>query len=246
MTKLIHKYLRHDKKMPHMWCPGCGNGLVLGSLVRAIHKMKLAKDEVVIVSGIGCSGRMPVYLDFNTLHTTHGRALTFATGVKLANPKLHVITIMGDGDCISIGGNHFLHACRRNVDITAIIINNQIYGMTGGQCSPTTPLDYNTTTTLAGNKTQALDIPEIAKASGASYVARGTVFHVPALDTMITKAVRHSGFSVLEIMSTCPTHLGRKNGRKNPVDALQWLGQNAIERGNSPEDDQFVIGVFKE
>jgi len=188
--------------------------------------MKLEKDDVALVSGIGCSGRMTVYLDFNTLHTTHGRALTFATGIKLANPKLNVITIMGDGDCMSIGGNHFLHACRRNLDMTAIVINNQVYGMTGGQCSPTTPLDYKTTTTPNGNTTQALSIPDVALAAGANFVARGTVFHVPQLDDMIVKAVKHEGFSVLEIVSTCPTHLGRNNDMKSPVETLQWLGKN--------------------
>ena len=226
MTRLIHQYLRRDKKMPHMWCPGCGNGLVVGSLVRAIHEMKLEKDDVALISGIGCSGRMSVYLDFNTLHTTHGRALTFATGIKLTNPKLHVITVMGDGDCMSIGGNHFLHACRRNIDMTALIINNQVYGMTGGQCSPTTPLDYITTTTECGNNIPPLSIPDIALAAGAAYVARGTVFHTKQLDLIITKAVQHAGFGVVEIVSTCVTHLGRKNGKKTPVEALQWIGKN--------------------
>ena len=150
ITKLIHKYLRHDKKFPHIWCPGCGNGIVLGALIRAIDRSGLKKDDIVLVSGIGCSGRMTVYADFNTLHTTHGRALTFATGIKLAKPSLNVIVIMGDGDATAIGGNHFIHAARRNIDLTAIIINNQIYGMTGGQSSPTTPPGSTTTTTPYG------------------------------------------------------------------------------------------------
>ncbi|MDH3865997.1 MAG: thiamine pyrophosphate-dependent enzyme, partial [Desulfobulbaceae bacterium] len=139
MTELRHKYLRHHKKFPHVWCPGCGNGIVLGAFIRAIERLELEKDEIVFAAGIGCSGRMPTYVDFNTLHTTHGRALTFATGIKLAKPSLHVIAVMGDGDAVAIGGNHFIHAARRNLDLTAIIINNQIYGMTGGQASPTTP-----------------------------------------------------------------------------------------------------------
>lgn len=139
VTKLIHKYLRHEKKFPHVWCPGCGIGIVLGALIRAIDRTGFTKDEIVMVSGIGCSGRMSVYVDFNTLHTTHGRALTFATGVKLANPKLQVIVVMGDGDATAIGGNHFIHAARRNLNLTAIVINNSTYGMTGGQYSPTTP-----------------------------------------------------------------------------------------------------------
>ena len=133
VTELIHKYLRHDKKFPHVWCPGCGIGIMLGALIRAIDQCGIAKDEIVLVAGIGCTGRLPVYVDFNTLHTTHGRALTFATGVKLANPKLKVIVVMGDGDAVAIGGNHFIHAARRNIDLTAIILNNSVYGMTGGQ-----------------------------------------------------------------------------------------------------------------
>jgi 2-oxoglutarate ferredoxin oxidoreductase subunit beta len=135
ITKLVHKYLRHDKKFPHVWCPGCGNGIVLGAMIRAIDRLAYRKDDIVMVSGIGCSGRLPVYVDFNTLHTTHGRALTFATGVKLAKPELKVIVVMGDGDATAIGGNHFIHAARRNINLTAIIINNNIYGMTGGQYS---------------------------------------------------------------------------------------------------------------
>ncbi|MCI5224714.1 MAG: 2-oxoacid:ferredoxin oxidoreductase subunit beta, partial [Candidatus Electrothrix sp. AR4] len=136
---LSHKYLRQKKSFPHVWCPGCGNGIVMGALLRAITRLDLNRDQIVLASGIGCSGRLPTYLDFNTLHTTHGRALTFATGIKLANPALNVVAIMGDGDATAIGGNHLIHAARRNLNLTAIIINNSIYGMTGGQYSPTTP-----------------------------------------------------------------------------------------------------------
>ncbi|MCI5227541.1 MAG: 2-oxoacid:ferredoxin oxidoreductase subunit beta, partial [Candidatus Electrothrix sp. AX2] len=144
---LTHRYLRHNKRFPHVWCPGCGNGIVMGALLRAITRLELEKDNIVLASGIGCSGRMPTYLDFNTLHTTHGRALTFATGVKLANPALNVVAIMGDGDATAIGGNHLIHAARRNLNLTAIIINNSIYGMTGGQYSPTTPFGATVTST---------------------------------------------------------------------------------------------------
>jgi hypothetical protein len=171
-TQLIHEYLRHDKKFPHVWCPGCGNGILLGSLIRAIHHSGYEKDEVVLVSGIGCSGRLPVYVDFNTLHTTHGRALTFATGVKLANPKLQVIVIMGDGDATAIGGNHFIHAARRNLNLTAIIVNNNIYGMTGGQYSPTTPYGARAATALFGNIEHAFSIAELAVTAGASQGGR--------------------------------------------------------------------------
>ena len=133
-----YEYLRHNKKFPHLWCAGCGIGIVMGSLLRAVQKLELEQDDVALVSGIGCTGRMPVYMDFNTMHTTHGRALAFATGLKLARPEMEVIVIMGDGDALAIGGNHFIHAARRNIDLTAIVVNNSIYGMTGGQSAPTT------------------------------------------------------------------------------------------------------------
>ena len=177
VTKLIHKYLRHDKKFPHVWCPGCGNGILLGSLIRAIDRTGFEKDEIVLVSGIGCAGRLPVYVDFNTLHTTHGRALTFATGIKLANPRLQVIVIMGDGDATAIGGKPFIHAARSNLKLTAVIANNSIYGMTGGQYSPTTPYGALATTALYGNIEQAFSIAELAVTAVAALVARGTVYH---------------------------------------------------------------------
>ncbi len=181
-SDVIHQYLRPKKAFPNVWCPGCGIGIVMGSLVRAIDKLQIARDAITLVSGIGCSSRLPVYLDFNTLHTTHGRALAFATGVKLAKPKMKVIVITGDGDCLAIGGNHFIHAARRNIDITTILINNMIYGMTGGQFSPTTPSEAFATTSPYGNKENQFDIPKLAMAAGASYVARGTVYHVNQLD----------------------------------------------------------------
>jgi len=237
MTKLIHKYLRRDKKMPHIWCPGCGNGIVLGSLIRAIDKLKIRKDDIVMVSGIGCSGRMTAYVDFNTLHTTHGRALTFATGIKLVNPNLNVITVMGDGDAMSIGGNHFIHAARRNTDLVAIVVNNMVYGMTGGQCSPTTPYDIVTTTTVKGNPERELSVTKLAIAAEAAFVARGTVFSIKTLDTLIVEAIKHKGFSVVEILSNCHTHFGRKNGMKSPIEMLEWFKKNKYKLN---------LGVLKE
>ena len=170
----IYEYLRHDKKFPNMWCPGCGIGIVLGSLIRAIDHLGLDKDEIALLSGIGCTGRMPVYADFNTMHTTHGRALAFASGLKLFRPDMHVIVVMGDGDAVAIGGNHFIHAARRNIDITAVIVNNSIYGMTGGQYSPTTPLDRLATTAPYGNIEQPVPICDLATASGAGSLAGGS------------------------------------------------------------------------
>jgi len=250
ITKLIHKYLRHDKKFPHVWCPGCGNGVILGSLIRAIDKLGLTKDEIVLASGIGCSGRMPVYVNFNTIHTTHGRALTFATGIKLAKPSLTVITVMGDGDATAIGGNHFIHAARRNLDLTAIIINNQIYGMTGGQFSPTTPYGSNAITAPYGHIEQAFSIAELAVTAGAAFVGRGTVYHVKLLDKLIEAAVLKRGFSVVEIISNCHIQFGRRNEMGNPVTMLEWMRDHAVtvEKAEKmiPEEleDKFTIGVL--
>lgn len=250
VTKLIHKYLRHDKKFPHVWCPGCGIGIMLGSLIRAIDECGYHKDEVVLVSGIGCTGRMPVYVDFNTLHTTHGRALTFATGIKLANPALKVIVVMGDGDAVAIGGNHFIHAARRNVDISTVILNNSVYGMTGGQYSPTTPYGMKTTTSAYSNVEQSFKISELAVTAGAVFVARGTVYHAKMLDGLIAKAFRKKGFSVVEVISHCHTQYGRLNRMGTAVEMMTWQKEHAvtIEKAAQMKEeelkDKFKIGVL--
>jgi 2-oxoglutarate ferredoxin oxidoreductase subunit beta len=250
VTKLIHKYLRHDKKFPHVWCPGCGIGIMLGALIRAIDRVGFEKDEIVLVSGIGCSGRLPVYVDFNTLHTTHGRALTFATGVKLANPNLKVIVIMGDGDAVAIGGNHFIHAARRNIDVTSIILNNSIYGMTGGQYSPTTPYGMKSSTTLYSNIEQAFKISELAVTSGAVFVGRGTVYHAKLLDHLIERAILKPGFSVVEVIAHCHTQYGRQNRLGTAVEMMEWQRDNAVTLEKAatmkPEalQDKIVIGVL--
>jgi 2-oxoglutarate ferredoxin oxidoreductase subunit beta len=248
--RLIHKYLRHDKKFPHVWCPGCGNGILLGSLIRAIDRTGLEKDEIVIVSGIGCSGRISVYVDFNTMHATHGRALTFATGIKLANPRLHVIAIMGDGDATAIGGNHFIHAARRNIDLTAIVVNNNIYGMTGGQYSPTTPYGAFAATAIYGNIEHAFSIAELAVTAGAGMVSRGTVYNAPMLDELILKAVLKRGFAVVEVVSHCHTQYGRRNSMDSPVEMLRRQKEAAVRiekaKGMSPEElkGKFTIGIL--
>jgi len=244
VTKLIHKYLRHDKKFPHVWCPGCGIGIVLGALIRAIDKMGLEKDDVVLVSGIGCSGRIPVYVDFNTLHTTHGRALTFATGLKLAKPRLKVIVIMGDGDAVAIGGNHFIHAARRNIDLTAIIVNNGIYGMTGGQYSPTTPYGMTSTTSRYSNIEHAFYIAELAVTAGAAFVGRGTVFHVAMLDGLLEKAFTKRGFSVVEVVSHCHTHYGKLNRMGGAVEMLEWQRDHAVAIGSAGEPGGYSPSKF--
>lgn len=252
VTKLIHKYLRHDKKFPHVWCPGCGNGIVLGALIRAIDRMGFQKDEIVLVSGIGCSGRMPVYVDFNTLHTTHGRALTFATGIKLVKPGLTVIVVMGDGDAAAIGGNHFIHAARRNLDLNAIIINNQIYGMTGGQHSPTTPYGAMATTAPYRHIEHAFSISELAVTAGADFVARGTVYHAQLLEELIETALRRRGFSVVEVMSHCHVQFGRRNAMADPVTMMYWLKDHAVRVEKAREMDpgelsgKFSIGILSD
>lgn len=250
ITKLIHHYLRHDKKFPHVWCPGCGNGIVLGAMIRAIDHMGYSKDEIVLVSGIGCSGRMSVYVDFNTLHTTHGRAITFATGIKMARPDLKVIVIMGDGDALAIGGNHFIHGARRNMDLTVLIINNSIYGMTGGQHSPATPYGKMATTTALYNIEPAFNISELAVTAGAVFVARGTPFHAEMLYKLIEKALHKKGFSLVEIITHCPTFYGRKNKMGSAVEMMEWQRDFAvpIEKAAQIPDDQwegkFSIGVL--
>ncbi|MBI5602262.1 MAG: 2-oxoacid:ferredoxin oxidoreductase subunit beta [Deltaproteobacteria bacterium] len=250
ITKLIHQYLRHDKKFPHVWCPGCGNGIVLGALIRAIDHLEYSKDEIVLVSGIGCSGRMSVYVDFNTLHTTHGRALTFATGIKMAKPDLKVIVIMGDGDALAIGGNHFIHAARRNINLTALIINNSIFGMTGGQHSPATPYGKMATTTALYNIEPAFNIAELAVTAGAVFVARGTAYHADLLHKLIEKALHKNGFSLLEIITQCPTFYGRKNRMGTAVEMMEWQRDSAVPvekwEGLSPEEREgkFSIGVL--
>jgi 2-oxoglutarate/2-oxoacid ferredoxin oxidoreductase subunit beta len=247
---LIYKYLRHDKKFPHVWCGGCGIGILLGSLIRAIDHIGYTKDEIVLVSGIGCSGRLPVYVDFNTLHTTHGRALTFATGAKLAKPEMKVIVVMGDGDATAIGGNHFIHAARRNIDLTAIIVNNSIYGMTGGQYSPTTPYGLRATTATYGSVEHSFNISQLAVCAGAVFVARGTVYHTRQLDQLIEKALLKKGFSVVEVISQCQTHFGRLNKLGDQVEMMKWQRDSAVPvekaKSLSPEEmaGKFEIGVL--
>lgn len=246
---LAESYFRMEK-LPHIWCPGCGHGIVMASIVRAIKALDLDQDKVCIVSGIGCSSRAPGYMDFNTLHTTHGRALAFATGVKLSRPELEVIVISGDGDLSAIGGNHFIHAARRNIDLTTICFNNNIYGMTGGQYSPTTPHDEKGTTAPYGNIDNPFDIAQLAASAGATYAAKTTVYHVPQMDKYIQKAIARKGFSLVEAVSVCPTYYGRKNKKGSAPQMMMWLKDHFIDRKAaeklSPEQkaDKFLMGEF--
>lgn len=247
--RYLDEYFRLDK-MPHIWCPGCGHGIVTRAIVRAIDKVGLEKDKTVVISGIGCSGRTPGYLDFNTLHTTHGRAIAFATGVKLANPELNVIVVTGDGDAAAIGGNHLIHACRRNIDITVICYENSTYGMTGGQSSPMTPFERLGTTAPYGSVERSFDLCRLTAAAGATYVARGTAYHVSLLINYITKALQHKGFSFVEATSQCPTYYGRKNRMGDGTEMLKWQKENAVTikkaEKMSPEElrEKIIIGEF--
>lgn len=249
-SQLVQDFFR-EEKLPHIWCPGCGHGIIMRAIAVAIDKLGLEKDKVCIVSGIGCSSRAPGYMDFNTLHTTHGRALAFATGVKHANPELEVIVISGDGDASAIGGNHLIHAARRNIGITTIVFNNNIYGMTGGQYSPTTPTGELGTTAPHGNIDTAFDIAQLAGAAGATYTARSTAYHAKQLAGFIEKAIAHRGFSLVEAISTCPTYYGRKNKKGDAVNMLQFLKDSFIDvkvAEKLPAEKvagKFLMGEFK-
>jgi len=241
------KYLKNGV-LPHMWCPGCGIGVMLGALIRSFEELGYARKDTVVVTGIGCTGKTDDYLTTNALHTTHGRALAFASGIKAFNPKLHVVVLMGDGDGVTIGGNHFLHAARRNMDLTAIIVNNFNFGMTGGQVSGTTPCAMFTQTTAYGNPERGLDICALAEVAGANFVARTTPYHVWELKQLIKEALSKTGFSVVEMISPCPTHFGRANSLKSATELLRWLKEKGLpmeefKRRNPAETDgSFAIG----
>ena len=243
----LEEYFR-VQRLPHIWCPGCGHGLILKAFVMAMKELNINKDKTVIVSGIGCSSRASGYLDFNTLHSTHGRALAFATGIKFANPDLNVFVIMGDGDATAIGGNHLIHASRRNIDMTAIIFNNNIYGMTGGQFSPLTSQGKFATTAPYGNMERSFDICNLAISAGATFVGRGTSYHVKLLKDLIIKAYQHKGFSLVEALSGCPTAYGRKNKLRTSAEMLKWQRNHAVFASKSDKlskeqmQDDFIIG----
>jgi 2-oxoglutarate ferredoxin oxidoreductase subunit beta len=227
-SRIHERYLRHTKKFPNVWCAGCGIGIVLGAIIRAVDSLGLDKNDIAMVSGIGCTGRMPVYVDFNTLHTTHGRALAFATGLKLVRPEMRVIVVMGDGDALAIGGNHFIHAARRNIGLTAIVVNNATYGMTGGQYSPTTPLGALSTTAPYGHIEPPFQIAELAQCAGAAFVARSTVYHVDELQDYIARALQKEGFSLVEAISYCHTTIGRLNRWGTAPEMMRRLKDNSI------------------
>jgi len=254
-SRVHERYLRHSKKFPNVWCAGCGIGIVLGAIVRAVDGLQLDKNDVALLSGIGCTGRMPVYVDFNTMHTTHGRALAFATGLKMVRPEMKVVVVMGDGDALAIGGNHFIHAARRNIGLTAIVVNNATYGMTGGQYSPTTPIGVRAATAPYGHIEQPFPVAELAVAAGAAFVARSTVYHVQELEKYIAQAIAKEGFAVVEAVSYCHTTLGRINRWGTAPDMMRRLKEQSVtlERAekmskdaleSDKEREMIVRGVF--
>ena len=248
---VIEKYLR-PSATPHIWCPGCGNGTVLTALLTAIDKLGYEQKDVVVVSGIGCCSRGSGFIKFNTVNSLHGRPLPFATGIKFANPKLHVFVLAGDGDTTAIGGNHFIHAARRNIDLTMIVVNNEIYGMTGGQYSPTTPTGAKSTSSVYGNVEHPFDICNLAQAAGATYVARGTVYNTNQLTNLIIEGAQNKGFSVVEAVAQCPTSFGRRNKMKTPASMLEWQRDHAVPVAAAAKmtteelADKFLVGKLSE
>ena len=224
------KYLDYLKtnKFPLFWCKGCGNGIVLGALARAFEQLEMTKENTVVVTGIGCWGKADDYVTTNAFHGTHGRALAFATGIKLANPTLDVIVLMGDGDGATIGGNHFIHACRRNVDVTAIMVNNYNYGMTGGQYSATTPEGAYTVTSKYGHVEPSFDICTLAKAAGAPFVARTAADDPMGLKNLIVAGIQKKSLSFIEVIAPCPTHFGKNNGFKTATAMMRFVREKAV------------------
>jgi 2-oxoglutarate ferredoxin oxidoreductase subunit beta len=218
------------ERIPHIWCPTCGIGTVVTAFATALEKLEWDLDKVCVVSGIGCTGRVAGYMRLDSFHTTHGRPIAFATGVKLGNPDLKVVVVSGDGDLIAIGGNHFIHAARRNIDMTVICVNNFIYAMTGGQVAPTTPITGYATTSPYGNFEKPFNIPHLAESCGAVYVARWTALHVRRLTTAILEALQKPGFSVVEVITPCANYWGRINRLGTGLDLLKFYHDNAIIR----------------
>ena len=246
----VEKYLRMDR-MPHIWCPGCGIGSTVNCFARAVTATFSDLTKVAIVSGIGCTGRVSGYMNLDSFHTTHGRAIPFATGLKLANPKLNVVVYSGDGDLIAIGGNHFIHAARRNIDIKIICINNFTYAMTGGQVGPTTPLKAIATTSPYGCFEEAFNLPYLAESCGAVYVARWTAYHVLQLTRSMKEMMSKKGFGFIEILSPCPTLYGRRNKIPDPIDQMILFKEKGkIKKGVSTKEavldleNEIVLGNF--
>lgn len=248
---LVEKYFRPGR-LPHLWCPGCGNGIITAAMCEAVERLALTQDEVAFISGIGCSSRASGYVDFNTANTLHGRALPIATGLKMARPELTVLVASGDGDCAAIGGNHLIHAARRNIDLTLVVFNNSIYGMTGGQYSPLTPEGSWATTAPYLTIEPTFDILDLARAAGATFTARATTYHTPLLTDVVAKGIRHKGFSIIEAITACPTNFGRQNKIGAPAAMMEWQKEHGVALSvwnrltEEERQGKFPIGVLFE
>lgn len=237
---IVREYMRPEM-LPTTWCGGCGLGIILSCIVQAVHFRGLDKDNIAMVSGIGCTGRMSGYVDFNTIHTTHGRAPAFATGLKMARPDMTVITVMGDGDAMSIGGNHLVHAMRRNIGMLGVVVNNSVYGLTGGQTSPTTPIGGRTSTAERGSFERPMDLETLARTAGAAFYARATVNHTAALTKLVERALAVSGFALIEVISNCHVLYGKMNQTPEASKMINLMDENTertnptlLRRGNLP------------
>ncbi|MFV0480934.1 MAG: 2-oxoglutarate ferredoxin oxidoreductase subunit beta [Campylobacteraceae bacterium] len=244
-------YLRTDK-MPTLWCWGCGDGVILKAVIRAIEKIGWDMNDVCVVSGIGCSGRFSSYVNCNTVHTTHGRAIAYATGIKLANPSKHVVVVTGDGDGLAIGGNHTIHGCRRNIDLNHVLINNFIYGLTNSQTSPTTPQGMWTVTAQYGNIDPNFDAVKLADAAGATFIARESVLDPKRLEKVFVEGFQHEGYSFFDIFSNCHINLGRKNKMGEAVQCLDWIDKRIVSKNkydllsDEEKSGKFPTGILKQ
>jgi len=238
----MDKYLRAER-IPHIWCPGCGLGTVLNCFLHALEENDTDLQNLDIVSGIGCTGRIAGYVNVDSYHTTHGRAIPFATGLKLAKPDMDVVVFSGDGDLFAIGGNHFIHAARRNMDLNIICVNNYNYGMTGGQLGPTTPLEARTTTSPYGNMEHPFNLCHVAHAAGAVYVARWTALHVRRLKESIKEMLNKKGFCFIEVIAPCPTTYGRRNSMPTGLDTMKYYKEHSVvKHGIDPSEADIEIG----
>ncbi len=244
------KYLRTDR-LPNIFCAGCGNGIVMNAFFNGMERAEVDFDNLALVSGIGCSSRVPGYIKCDSLHTTHGRPIAFATGLKLANPELDVVVFTGDGDAAAIGGNHLIHGARRNIDLTVICINNSIYGMTGGQISPTSPTGSYGSTAPFGAVEKPFDLSKLTKAAGATYVSRWTTAHPVQLANAIKGGLQNKGFSFIEAVSQCPTYFGRKNKMKTAVSMMKWMKSESVTKRKAAKmdeadlEDKLIVGEFQ-